>query len=435
MLAPLILIASEWLPALVMAQEDSMPADEAQTAEGLLVRPTLTGDWGGYREKLGDRGVSVDADLTYTFQWVAGGGLDGAVFDQFSDEEDTGNTVSMNLNLELDTAAAGFWQGGFFNFRLEGRAGRSVLQRAGSVSAVDNDALFPNEVDQFDEETVAITELTFTQYFGDHVAVYAGLLDTGEGDENEIAGSALSNAHFLNSALLYSLVEDATVPNVSLGGGVLFEPSETLYGSFSVFGTQETAGEDPFEHTQGTTFSTEWTLAHTVRSRSGAQTLGLLYGIDASRVAIATDPRRMLAAVLLGLPIPDTNDDTWAIYYNAHQYIHGDAEGGWGAFVRFGTSDGDPNPVEWTVAAGLGGVGGVLERPNDSWGIGAFYLGLSDEDLLEGLNVEEEVGGELFYNVAITPWLHVTPDVQVIDSALPRSDTAWVLSLRTHVEL
>ena len=77
----------------------------------------------------------------------------------------------------------------------------------------------------------------------------------------------------------------------------------------------------------------------------------------------------------------------------------------------------------------------MLERPNDSWGIGAFYLGLSDEDLLEGLNVEEEVGAELFYNVAITPWLHVTPDVQVIDSALPRSDTAWVLSLRTHVEL
>jgi len=431
----LISIASLRVPALVIAQDDPVAANEAAAAEGLLVRPTLTGDWGGSREKLAGRGVSLDADVTYTFQWVAGGGLDGAVFDQFSDEEDTGNTVSMNLNLELDTAAAGLWRGGFFTFRLEGRAGRSVLQRAGSVSAVDSDALFPNEVDHFDEETVAITELTFTQYFAERVAVYAGLLDTAEGDENEIAGSALSNSHFLNSALLYSLVEDATVPNVSLGGGVLFEPSDTLYGSFSVFGTQETAGEDPFEHTQGTTFSTEWTLAHTIRGRPGAQTLGLLYGIDASRIAIATDPRRVLASVLLGLPIPDTNDDTWAIYYNAHQYLHGDAEGGWGAFVRFGTSDGDPNPVEWTVAAGVGGVGGVLERPTDSWGIGAFYLGLSDEDLLEGLNVEEEVGGELFYNVAVTPWLHVTPDVQVIDSALPRSDTTWVISLRTHVEL
>jgi hypothetical protein len=29
----------------------------------------------------------------------------------------------------------------------------------------------------------------------------------------------------------------------------------------------------------------------------------------------------------------------------------------------------------------------------------------------------------------------VTPDVQVIDSALPRADTVWVLGIRTHLNL
>jgi len=37
---------------------------------------------------------------------------------------------------------------------------------------------------------------------------------------------------------------------------------------------------------------------------------------------------------------------------------------------------------------------------------------MSDEDLLKGLNVGDEVGADIFYNFAVTPWFHVTPDVQ-----------------------
>jgi len=62
-------------------------------------------------------------------------------------------------------------------------------------------------------------------------------------------------------------------------------------------------------------------------------------------------------------------------------------------------------------------------------------VGMSDEDLLQGMGVDDEVGGEVFYNVAVTPWFHVTLDAQVIDSALPLADTAWVLGLRTHFDL
>jgi porin len=280
---------------------------------------------------------------------------------------------------------------------------------------------------------VAVTEVTFTQYLVEKLALFGGLLNTAEGDENELAGSALSASHFLNSALLYSLVEDATVPNAALGGGVLFEPNENISGSFSVFGTQETAGEDPFEHTTGTTFATEWTVGYQLLKRPGAQTFGLLYGIDASRTAIATDPRLVLGSILSGQPIPNTSADTWAFYYNGHQYVCGDSEGGWGVFARFGISDGDPNPVKLNLAGGLGGKGLLPQRRQDTWGVGVFYLDMSNEDLLKGLNVGDETGGELFYNIALTPWLHVTLDAQVIDSALPHSDTAWVFGVRTHL--
>jgi porin len=418
-----------------LAQEEERSAAGDSAGGGFWSRSTLTGKWGGVRDQAAARGLTIDCDITYTFQGVASGGFDGPLFKRFSDEGDTGHTGSADLKVGVDTGKAGLWRGGFFGLRLEGRAGRSVLQRAGTVSAVNNDALFPNVVDRFDDEALALTEVTFTQYLGETVALFGGLIDTAAGDENALAGSALSNSHFLNSAMLYSLVEDATVPNVSLGGGLLFEPNEDISGSFSVFGTEETAGEDPFAHTDGTTLSTEWTVGYALQQRPGAQTFGLLYGIDASRTAIATDPRLVIGRILLGQPIPTTNDDTWAFYYNASQYLRGDAEAGWGLFVRFGISDGNPNPVKWNAAGGLGGKGLVPYRTQDSWGLGAFYLGMSDEDLLKGLNVGDEVGGDVYYNVAVTPWLHVIVDAQGIDSALPRADTVWVLGVRTHVAL
>jgi porin len=167
--------------------------------------------------------------------------------------------------------------------------------------------------------------------------------------------------------------------------------------------------------------------------RPGEQTFGFLYGIDASRTNIALDPRLVLDAVLAGQPVPTTSSDTWALYYNAAQFIAGDADDGWGAFLRLGLSDGDPNPVRWTVAVGAGGTGLLPGRDDDRWGLGLFYLGMSDADLLDGLGVDDELGAELFYNLALTPWLGVTLDAQVVEGAIPGSETAWILGMRSTV--
>ncbi|HEX7897142.1 MAG TPA: carbohydrate porin [Planctomycetota bacterium] len=375
---------------------------------------------------------TLGLELAYTYQRVTRGGWEGPAFEAFSDEDDDGHVASGDLAAELDTGKAGLWDGGTWRARVDARAGRSVLRRAGGVAAVNNDALFPNVADRFDEEALAVTELTATQDVGGGFALFAGLLNAAEGDENEIAGAALSNATFLNAALLYSLVEDATVPHASLGGGVEIDAGERLSGSVSAFGSAETAGENPFKSARGTTFATEWTVGHGLDGLPGAQTFGFLYGINARRVNIAADPRRTLGELLQGQALPRTEEDTWAAYYNAHQFLRGDAAGGWGVFARLGLSDGDPNPVKWNAALGVGGVGTLPSRPDDRWGLGAYYLDLSDEALLESLRVDDEVGGELFYAVAVTSGFRVTLDAQVVHSALPDRDTAVVLGLRTR---
>lgn len=400
----------------------------------LWSREKLTGDWGGRREALAESGLTVNFNATSVFQGVAAGGFEGPFFPIFSDERDTGHTLGGDLQLEVDTGKAGWWAGGTLKTRTQSRTGRSVLERAGTASAVNNEAVFPIVLDQFDRDAFAITALVYEHALGEKLSVFGGLLNTSMGDENAIAGSALSHSHFLNFAMLYSLVEDATVPHTSLGGGINFTPAGNISGSLSVFGSAETAGENPFDRWHGTTFSTEWTLGHTLADRAGAQTLGFLYGINARRTDITADPRLVLIGILLGVPVPTTESDTWAFYYNAHQFLYGDESCGWGLFTRLGVSDGDPNLVKWNFAVGVGGIGLIPGRKQDNWGLGLFYLDMSDEDLLRGLGVRDETGGEVYYNIAVSPAFHVTLDAQLIDSALPRVDTTWVLGMRTHFD-
>lgn len=400
----------------------------------LWPRGKLAGNREAWRETLMASGLTVNFNATYVYQGVAAGGFEGPFFPVFSDEHDTGHTLGGDLQLELDTGRVGWWQDGTLKTRFQARTGRSVLERAGTVAAVNNEAVFPIVLDRFDRDAFAITELVYEHAFGENVSVFGGLLNTSMGDENAIAGSALSHSHFLNFAMLYSLVEDATVPHTSLGGGINFILAENISGSFSVFGSAETAGENPFDRWRGTTFSTEWTAGHSLADRAGAQTLGFLYGINALRTDITADPRLVLIGVLTGVPIPVTDSDTWAFYYNAHQFLYGDERCGWGVFTRLGVSDGNPNLVKWNFAAGVGGVGLLPGRKQDRWGLGFFYLDMSDEDLLRGLGVRDESGGEFYYSIAVSPAFHVTLDAQLIDSALPRVDTTWVLGMRTHFD-
>jgi len=43
---------------------------------------------------------------------------------------------------------------------------------------------------------------------------------------------------------------------------------------------------------------------------------------------------------------------------------------------------------------------------------------------------------ELYYNIEVTPWLHITPDLQIIDNPTGSKsvDTAVVAGVRMHME-
>jgi porin len=145
-----------------------------------------------------------------------------------------------------------------------------------------------------------------------------------------------------------------------------------------------------------------------------------------------------------GLVVPKKNS-TWAVYWSGWQYLFVDEHGGRpvaalegqpkhrgiGLFVRFGVADKETNPVEWAVSGGLGGRGLIPSRDNDSFGIGYYYNSIQTLRISNILGIRDSSQGfEFFYNLAVTPAARLTFDVQVVQSASARVDTATILGAR-----
>jgi porin len=75
-------------------------------------------------------------------------------------------------------------------------------------------------------------------------------------------------------------------------------------------------------------------------------------------------------------------------------------------------------------------------RKQDTFGVGYYYLYSDDFKTVARLvaPVRDERGLELFYNVGVTPWCHITPDLQVITPTLGVAETSVVLGLRTKID-
>jgi porin len=125
--------------------------------------------------------------------------------------------------------------------------------------------------------------------------------------------------------------------------------------------------------------------------------------------------------------------------FSMQQYLYvppGAPGQGIGVFADIGVSDGNPNPLKWHLVAGISGTG-VLDRPLDRWGVGYFKYVLS-KDLKDGLidvglRRRDEWGLEAYYNLAVTPWLRVTGNVQWIRPTEPDKRNAIFAGLRTQV--
>jgi porin len=423
------------LPDLCVAQ----PYDVPPTWGGdFWDRPRLTGSWWGLRDELGKKGVVFDADILLSPQGVMSGGKDTG-WDFWGNADYT---------LNIDTGKLGLWPGGFFKFYGDSSFGDSVQPRTAAIGPVNTWLLMPKP----DEPSSALMNATFTQFLSTKFGVFAGKVFVLDGFKGEFTGDIRNQ--FMNTALAFPLALDL-VPISAYGGGVIGLPWEGVILSAMALDASGTPTNSDISEAfdNGTTVIASAQVAIKPFGLVGHQNLGGLWS-DKSRLSLIQDPsnfanfllkekfpllgnpgpilERILERFAPGLlnPVRPANRDnsTWAMFYGFDQYFWqpaGDPKRGIGMFFNFGAADGDTNPVKYSFATGIGGNGVIPGRKSDNFGVGWAHTQFSDNfvPLLRQrfhLGLEHENAFEMFYNAAITQWLRMSLDLQVIDTGLQK---------------
>jgi porin len=98
-------------------------------------------------------------------------------------------------------------------------------------------------------------------------------------------------------------------------------------------------------------------------------------------------------------------------------------------FARYGVSDGKANPIKYFASFGIGGKGLIPARCQDTFGVGYYHVWFTDNlpSIVKRRLLDNEQGGELYYNIYLTPWVQLTPDLQIIESGDKRVDNTVIV--------
>lgn len=440
----------------------AQPVDVPPTWGGdLWTRPRLTGSWGGLRDTLGKKGVVMDVDLLLTPQDIWSGGL----------HNDGGLWGNAEYTLNVDTGKLGLWPGGFFKIVGQTGFGESILADAGALVPTSTAALLPVP----NEDKTALMNATFTQFLSPKFGMFVGKIFAVDGFHGEFAGDWRNQFWNIGMVIPMSL---ALVPLSAYGGGLVVLPWDGVVFTTMALDPRGTPNDDALDDIFDDGVSLISVLQVKVEPCGlvGHQTIGGFWS-SANRLSLTQDPtnigtlllqdrfpalgdpgpilerilERFYPDLLVPAEAPNYEDDTWSFFYTFDQYFwqpEGHPDRGIGAFFYFGMSDGKANPVKYSYTLGIGGKGVFSGRPNDSFGVAWARTQLSDKfvPFLRAnldLGLEHEDAVEMYYNVAVTGWLNVSFDLQIVNTALKKQrgsgmnlkgvDTDVIGGFRTYI--
>lgn len=398
-------------------------------------RKYLTGDWGGARTELANHGVLFEGRVTQYLQQNARGGRNTKGSLEY------GGMVDYKLS--LDTARMGLWPGGLMVVHGQTQFGRATNGNTGSLNPANFEMLFPVPGEP---GITTLSEWYFMQALSEKAVILAGKVDpTSLADRNAFAGDATHTTQFLNTGLNVNPVIFSGGPYTTLMAGLVLIPTDWLQISNIVLqnnpdSTATTSGlTTAFSQGNQMTVGQEYDFTIKPFEQVGHQRFGWMYTNRDFRT-FEVDSRVQVPGVIgfLRSVELDARTDNYCFYYNFDQYLFSEAADptqGWGLFGRFGVAPSKGNPFTEFYSIGLGGKGSIPKRDNDTWGVGYYYTKVNDtlESVLGGNN---EQGVEVFYNIEVTPWFHITPNLQIITDPAGGyygSETALVYGIRGEI--
>ncbi len=412
---------------------------EARAAEpGLWEREKLTGDWGGARSALKDRGVEVGLEYIGETLSVLRGGLR------------SGSSYEGRMDGRIDTDLEKFmgWTGAKTHIRAfqihKGRQNAADL--VGSIAD-------PSNIDAV--STTRLYTAWFQQEFGTFASIRVGQLVAD--DDNEFLTSTTAGG-LINGTFGWAALVAANLPS---GGPAypLATPGARLQinlnDSFSLFGAafsgdpagKRCYGDNPDANPQicnkrGTTFSfsggvfwigeAKYQINQDPEKDDG---LAAAYKVGAWRHTgnrfadqhFGDDGAGNLVSLATEPPLPFNHGDNWGIYGVIDQMLWKNKaeDKSVSVFVRAGASPSDRNLVSRYIDGGIGFKGIFFGRKDDVLTLGVAHSKISkdaaalDQDIL-ALNGppfpirNAETVFEASYIMQLASWWKLQPDFQYI---------------------
>jgi len=421
----------------------SAQADDAQAkSSGILPLPDyagdfvkrsyLLGDFGGKRTEWAKKGFTFDIDYNQYFQAVTDGGADTG--------SEYGGTIDYNINIDFDRM--GLIPGGLLQMRAVSRYGRSVNGISGSLIPVNTDATHPTTSPMDEDVALWLPVINYTQFLSEKFALGFGKYDTYD-SANEFAGGR-GRSQWWNQNLTMPVSPALIIPYSILGATALVMPNPNLTITGMVGTSTDVSDRSGFDDLDDGLFAIlSITYQYHLGGLPGGFTVMPGYGWNGNFNEI--NGRINIDEGQLELT---TKDDTWSAAFDFWQYlwVEGDPKQsvdpgdgrqdlqGVGVFSRVQFADRDTNPLDYSISGGVCAKGLIPRRDNDAMGIAYNYNKLRKGRFLDFIGIDtQSTVWELFYNIELTPAVHLTLDAQVTDSALPDTDTAMILGTSMQI--
>jgi porin len=241
---------------------------------------------------------------------------------------------------------------------------------------------------------------------------------------------------FMNVSTLMPLNAIPSVPMITNAAGVLKVGERGAEAGFLVLESQHSPTTVGFDFPNGVTLLA---VARKYTDFGGQPGSHTLLGTYATGDYTSFDTEGWIILPPGGVA-PAEKAGTWSAAYLGEQRLWVDpcnAARYTSLFGYLGFSDVETSPFEWTASLSVEAFGPLVSRPADRTGVAYFYNALND-DFQEAFTLVTPVndvhGAEFYYNAEITPWFHLTADVQVIDPTIEAEDTAVILGARARLD-
>jgi porin len=392
--------------------------------DDIWTRQKLFGDLYGLRSDLAEHGISLDFRLSQYYQGVTSGGVNtnGAY----------GGKLDYLLN--VDGGKLGLWEGLSMFMHAETQFGNSITADAGAFAFPNTNMLYPLP----DYRGTAITGLLFEQALSKNFALVAGKINAIDLWTMVYPHIGGGYEGFMNTNMLASALPWLRWVNLSImgGGALTLTDDGQIQGGILAFDTQNSTTTSGFTDLfdDGTAILGLWRFFFDVDGKPGSL---LFAGGTSSRDydSLARSDWGFVPGVGL---TGKKKDDTWTtcvyydqIFWQAPGYDKKNLR----LYTGWSLSDGNPSFGRWGGFASIEGWGLVPNREKDRMGIGGFYNQLSSDlknlTSIVGINLRNIWGAEFYYNAEVSPWFHLTPNIQLVSNQNESDSTAVILGLRT----